>query len=121
MEPLFCFSLTQTKPMSTVPIAEAQREAIDALTGPVLLEFGTDWCEFCLAAQPHIAAAINKHPAVQHLKITDGRGQPLGRSYAVKLWPTLVFLKNGCEIARVVRPETSSDIETALQALEAAE
>ena len=32
--------------------------------------------------------------------------QPLGRSFRVKLWPTLVFLRDGEEVARLVRPVT---------------
>jgi thioredoxin 1 len=56
---------------------------------------------------------------VQHIKVEDGPGQPLGRSYRVKLWPTLVFLRNGAEVARVVRPQTVQDIQQAMSALKA--
>jgi len=48
------------------------------------------------------------------VKVEDGKGRRLGRTFGVKLWPTLIFLKDGEEIARVVRPEDSSDIEDAL-------
>lgn len=82
-----------------------ERAAVDALPGATLLEFGTDWCGYCRAAQPAIAAALAAHPGVRHLKIEDGKGRPLGRSYGVKLWPTLVFLKDGVEVARLVRPD----------------
>jgi thioredoxin 1 len=33
----------------------------------------------------------------------------------VKLWPTLVFLRDGQETARLVRPQTAREIEDALQ------
>ncbi|MCA1715096.1 MAG: thioredoxin family protein, partial [Gammaproteobacteria bacterium] len=41
-------------------------------------------------------------------------GRPLGRSFRVKLWPTLVFLRDGVELARVVRPASVDAITQAL-------
>jgi len=32
----------------------------------------------------------------------------------VKLWPTLIFLDAGAEVARLVRPESSNEIKYAL-------
>jgi thioredoxin 1 len=51
---------------------------------------------------------------VRHLKIADASGRRLGRSFRVKLWPTLVFLSEGKETARVVRPASSNEIAEAL-------
>lgn len=45
------------------------------------------------------------------MKIEDGRGRPLGRAFGIKLWPTLVFLRDGVEVARVVRPLDAAQIE----------
>ena len=53
-------------------------------------------------------------PGVRHVKVEDGSGQPLGRSYGVKLWPTLVFLADGREAARLVRPRGAAAIDEAL-------
>ena len=57
-----------------------------------------------------IEALASEHPLLEHLKIEDGRGQPLGRSFKVKLWPTLVLLHGGQELARVVRPVSGEDL-----------
>jgi len=93
---------------------EPVRVEIDRLDGPTVIEFGAPWCGHCLAAQPLLAAAFADHPRVRHLKIEDGRGRPLGRSFKVKLWPTLVFLDHGQETARLVRPGDADLIRQAL-------
>lgn len=90
------------------------RAELDARTEPLLVEFGTDWCGHCAAAQPLIAAALAAHPGVRHLKVEDGPGRRLGRSFRVKQWPTLVFMKDGQEVARLVRPADAADIRQAL-------
>ena len=95
--------------------AEPTRAAIDALAGATLLEFGTSWCGHCRAAQPLIASALKAHPGVRHVRIEDGSGQPLGRSYGDKLWPTLIFLADGREAARLVRPRQAAAIDEALE------
>lgn len=87
------------------------RAAVDAMHGPVLLDFGTDWCGHCRAARPLVDDAIAGHPAVRHLRIEDGPGRRLGRSFGVKLWPTLVFLRDGVEVARVVRPRDAAALD----------
>ncbi len=97
------------------------REQVDATQGSLLLEFGTDWCGFCRGAQHLIASALVKHPGVSHLKIEDGPGRPLGRSFRVKLWPTLIFLCNGKEIGRAVRPNDQKTIEDLLARIEPAD
>ena len=96
---------------------EPTREAIDATKGLTVLEFGAGWCPICQAAQPLIAQALGSHTNVTHIKIEDGKGRRLGRSYAVKLWPTLIFLRNGAEVSRVVRPESAGELDDALLAL----
>lgn len=86
------------------------RAEIDALRGPAVLEFGTNWCGYCRSAQPALAEAYADHAQVPHYKVEDGPGRLLGRSFRVKLWPTLVFLRDGQEVARVVRPENAGEI-----------
>ena len=97
---------------------EPRRAEVDALEGAVLLEFGTSWCGHCRRAQPLIAAALADHPGVRHLKIADASGRRLGRSFGVKLWPTLVFLREGKETARLVRPADAREIRAALAAID---
>ena len=100
--------------MSTYIATAPNRADLDAMQGPVVLDFGTDWCTHCQRAQPVIATGLMGHPDVQHLKIEDGKGRPLGRTYQVKLWPTLIFLKDGVERSRLVRPQSAQEVATAL-------
>ena len=90
------------------------RDEVDATRGVVVLEFGANWCGYCQGARSAIETAIDEHAAVQHIKVADGPGRPLGRSYRVKLWPTLIILKDGQEVARVVRPTDAADIRPGL-------
>jgi thioredoxin 1 len=96
---------------------EATREEVDSLAGPTVLEFGAQWCSICQGARPLVAGALARHPEVRYRWVEDGKGKPLGRSFRVKLWPTLVFLRDGKEVARVVRPQQASDLEAAFQSL----
>ena len=91
-----------------------ERAEIDALPGLVLLEFGVDWCPHCQGAQPAIADALRDHAELLHIKVEDGPGRRLGRSFRVKLWPTLILLREGQELGRVVRPTTVGEVSELL-------
>ncbi|RZA17724.1 MAG: thioredoxin [Lysobacteraceae bacterium] len=105
--------------MSSQPYSDTAptREAIEAERGLLLLDFGTDWCGHCRAASAVVDTWIAAHRGVRHQRVEDGRGRPLGRSFAVKLWPSLVLLRDGVEIARVVRPRDARELEPLGEAL----
>ena len=92
------------------------REAVNKMPGLVLLEFGTDWCGFCRAAAPHVAGLLRDHPEVRHLKIEDGSGLPLGRSFRVRLWPNFVLLRDGAVVRQLARP-SANELKEAFAAL----
>jgi thioredoxin 1 len=96
---------------------EPARADVDCWPGPAVLEFGAGWCPHCQGAQPAIAAALEQFANVRHVKVGDGKGKPLGRSFQVKLWPTLIFLKDGKELARAVRPTDVEEIRKGLAAI----
>ena len=79
----------------------------------------------CQAARPvgrsqaPLAAALAQHPGVPHIRVEDGPGRALGRSFRVKLWPTLIFLNDGQEVARLVRPLDSAEIARAFALIDA--
>lgn len=99
-------------------VVEPARADVDAAPGTVLLEFGASWCGHCRAAQPALRTLLAGYTDVIHVKVEDGRGKPLGRAFGVKLWPTLIVLRAGEELARVVRPVSFEDLAPLAAALD---
>jgi thioredoxin 1 len=95
---------------------EPTREEIDGAEGPVLLEFGASWCPHCQALAPELAGLLREYPEVRHIKVEDGPGRPLGRSFRVKLWPNLVFLRDGRIIEQMARPRVQ-EVRDGLEAI----
>jgi thioredoxin 1 len=96
--------------------AEPSRDEVDRMSGPVVLEFGASWCPYCQATRPEVDRLLPQFPQVRHIWVEDGKGKPLGRSFRVKLWPTLVFLRDGQVLHQAVRPGPD-DIRQGLEAI----
>jgi thioredoxin len=92
------------------------RAEIDAGQGPVLLEFGTAWCGHCRAIALRVAELLERYPDVKHVKVEDGPGRPLGRSFGVRLWPNFVFVRDGKVVRQLARP-SHAKLEEAFVAL----
>jgi thioredoxin 1 len=100
--------------------AAPARSEIDASKGPLLLEFGSNTCGICSRTTPMVAEALQGHASLSHIRVEDGKGRPLGRSFRVTLWPTLVFMQDGKELARLVRPGSANVIRDALARIDQA-
>lgn len=74
-----------------------------SLAGTTVLEFGADWCPHCQAVQSTLQNHLHDD-SKRHLKIADGKGKRLGRSFGVKLWPNFVLIKDGEVQQQLARP-----------------
>lgn len=95
---------------------EPTREELDRSEGPVLVEFGASWCGYCIALAPQVASLLKHYPQVRHIKVEDGPGRQLGRSFRVKLWPNFVFLRDGRVVQQLARP-TGREVREGLKAI----
>ena len=96
--------------------SDLQRENADSLPGLTLLQFGTNWCGHCQNAHALIESVMASRPDVARYWIEDGTGRPLGRTYRIKQWPTLVLLRDGQEVGRLVRPQDATQLLGLLKA-----
>ena len=99
---------------------EPTRDEVDQMPGPVLLEFGASWCPHCQALAPNLAELLARHPTIRHIKIEDGPGRALGRSFRVKVWPNLVFLRDGHIVKQEARPDVAQ-VKAGLEAIATSE
>lgn len=100
---------------------EPTRKEVDTFKGATMLEFGASWCGYCKAAQATITSELANFPNIRHIKIEDGKGRRLGRSFQVKLWPTLIFMKDGVELKRLVREIDAGELKSGLALISAHE
>ena len=85
-------------------------EQVSELAGDTILEFGAPWCGHCQAALPAVQEVLTKYSELSHIKVYDGKGKALGRAFKVKLWPTLILLRDGKGVARLVRPLRADEV-----------
>ena len=93
------------------------RDEVDAMQGPVVIEFGASWCGICRGTKPHAEAAFEEYENVRHIRVEDGPGKKLGRSFKIKLWPTFVFMQDGKVVQTAVRPTSEREISEGLAAI----
>lgn len=96
--------------------SDLTREQVEQLPGPVVIEFGANWCGICGAFTPQAAGEFEPFEQVQHIRVEDGPGKRLGRSFRVKLWPTFVFMRDGQVVEQVSRP-TRDQVRRGLEAI----
>jgi len=91
---------------------EREELGLEHSQGRVLLEFGADWCPICQAFQVQLEKTLRELPGdYRHVKVQDGKGKPLGRRFQVKLWPNLIFLREGEIVAQLARPSSEELLE----------
>lgn len=79
--------------------------------GLVLVDFYADWCGPCRVLSPRVEEFAKENKDIKVVKIDIDDEQDLAIEYDVMSIPTLVVLKNGQEVDRVVGLVSKSTIE----------
>jgi len=78
-------------------------EALAALPGVTAIDFTAAWCAPCKAMEPILAALATEYHGRARVVAVDVNDEPiLAERYGVRSMPTLVILRDGREVGRVV-------------------
>jgi thioredoxin 1 len=79
--------------------------------GPVVLKFYRKDCPPCKALSPITKEIASENPEVQFLGINTREDIETAKDYDIRSVPTLVFVKDGIEVARLVGSQSKKVIE----------
>ena len=103
----------------TLDNANFTEEVLDSDV-PVLVDFWAEWCGPCRALAPTVHDLATEFRGKAKVGQVDvDANQDLAVKYGVRSIPTLVFIKDGQEVERVVGQVTREALETRLKALAA--
>lgn len=78
-------------------------EALAALPGVTAIDFTAAWCAPCRTMEPILAALAIEYHGRARVVAVDVHAEPiLAERYGVRSMPTLVILRDGREVGRVV-------------------
>ena len=76
-----------------------------------ILDFYASWCVPCKTLQPVITQVKEKYPDIEIEAIDVDKNAELANAYRVMGLPSLVFLKDGNEVARLTNLVSMEDIK----------
>ncbi|WP_418745552.1 thioredoxin [Frisingicoccus sp.] len=78
-----------------------QKEVIES-DKPVLIDFFATWCGPCKMVSPVVDEIANERPDIKVCKLDVDRNLDLARSFQVMSVPTLVAMKNGEIVNKII-------------------
>lgn len=88
-------------PLPILPSAEAA--ALTAARGVTLIDFTAKWCGPCKQLAPILAGLATEYGAqVRVVAVDVDDSQDVAQHYGVRAMPTMVLLRDGAEVGRVV-------------------
>ena len=82
---------------------------------PVLIDFYADWCGPCKMLSPIIDEIAHETEKIKVVKINIDQNRDLALDYDVMSIPTVVSIKNGKEVDRIVGLADKSEILNLIQ------
>lgn len=79
----------------------------DLVGNMVVIYFYADWCDICRALEPHLEKVAERNPAVLIAKFNMDESPRTSAEFGIKCLPTLVFLRDGLEVERIVGAVTA--------------
>lgn len=81
-----------------------------------LLKFSASWCGPCRTMKPIIAELEREESDVEFEEIDVDENQELSVQFGIKAIPTIVFIKDGKEVARLVGLNSKANIKAQIDA-----
>lgn len=75
---------------------------MDLTTGICALKFGAVWCKPCEALEPKLKKMEGEFPDVSFYSVNVDEHPSLAKEYQIRSVPTVILLKDGREITRIV-------------------
>ena len=96
--------------MSVIKISKENFESVKASEKPVLVDFYAEWCGPCRMVSPIVDEIAEEHPEYVIGKVNVDSESELAREFSVVSIPTLVILKNGKLVKRIVGARSKAAI-----------
>jgi thioredoxin 2 len=95
-------NLLENKPISLDSYNEFQK-ITSSVTVPVIIDFWAQWCGPCQIFAPIFSNTAKSYPLkAQFVKVDTDKNQQAAAKFQIRSIPTIVALKNGIEIERVM-------------------
>lgn len=99
-----------------VMVTDASLESVLATDKPVILAIGASWCPDCRRAQPFFMQLAQAHAERAVFASCDSEQNPkVVETFAVKHIPTMVVVKNGKEVDRIVEVKTPGELKAFIE------